>query len=84
MCKICCFILDGLEDLPEGTSFVHKMFEGKQPGLALPHCLFIVTSCPIGTPSLQPLVSTTVEITGFSHKSVDTYATKYNVSDTGR
>ena len=76
--KRCCFILDGWEDLPEGSSFIYKILEGKQPGVALPHCLFIVTSRPIGTPSLQPLISTTVEITGFSHESVVTYATCSN------
>ena len=75
--KRCCFILDGWEDLPEGSSFIHKVLEGKQPGVALPHCLFIVTSRPVATAFLQPLVSTTVEITGFSHKSVDTYASQY-------
>ena len=75
--KRCCFILDGWEDLPEGSSFIYKILEGKQPGVALPHCLFIVTSRPVATAFLQPLVSTTVEITGFSHESVDTYATQY-------
>ena len=75
-CKRCCFILDGWEDLPEGSSFVHNVLEGKRPSVALFYCLFIFTSRPIGTPSLRPLVSTTVEITGFSHESINTYATQ--------
>ena len=45
--------------------------------LAIPQCLFIVTSRPSATASLQPQVSTTVEITGFSQQNVDTYATQY-------
>ena len=75
--KGCCFILDGWEDLPEESSFINEVVEGKQPGVALPHCLFIVTSRPSATASLQPLVPTTIEITGFSHENVDTYATQY-------
>ena len=48
--KRCCFILDGWEDLPEGSSFIHKVLEGKQPRVAaLPHCLFIITSRPVAT-----------------------------------
>ena len=72
--KRCCFILDGWEDLPEGLSFIHKFVECK---LAIPQCLFIITSRPSATASLQPLIFTTVEITGFSHENVDTYATQY-------
>ena len=72
--KRCCFILDGWEDLPEGSSYINKLVEYK---LEIPHCLFIVTSRPSATASLQPLVPTTIEITGFSHENVDTYATQY-------
>ena len=68
----CCFILDGLEDLPE-RSFVHKVVGGKLP--EIPHCLFIVTSRPAATASILQ-VSTTVEITGFSNEGVNTYATQ--------
>ena len=78
--KGCCFILDGWEDLPEElqtSSFIHDLLKGSQPGLALPRCSFIVTSRPIASPSLQPLVTTIVEITGFSSESVDTYASQY-------
>ena len=77
--KGCCFILDGWEDLPEEmhTSFIRDLLKGSQPGLALPKCSFIVTSRPIASPSLQPLVTTIVEITGFSSESVDTYASQY-------
>ena len=78
--KGCCFILDGWEDLPEElqtSSFIHDLLKGSQPGLALPRCSFIVTTRPIATPSLQPLVTTIVEITGFSSESVDTYASQY-------
>ena len=72
--KRCCFILDGLEDLPEGSSFIDKLVENK---LEIPQCLFIVTSRPSATASIKPLVSTTVEITGFSDEKVDEYATQY-------
>ena len=78
--KGCCFILDGWEDLPEElhtSSFIHDLLKGSQPGLALPQCSFIVTTRPIDSPSLQPLVTTIVEITGFSSESVDTYASQY-------
>ena len=78
--KGCCFILDGWEDLPEElhtSSFIHDLLKGSQPGLALPRCSFIVTTRPIASPSLQPLVTTIVEITGFSSVSVDTYASQY-------
>ena len=72
--KRCCFILDGWEDLPEGSSYIDKLVEYK---LEIPHCLFIVTSRPSATASLQPLVPTMIEITGFSHENFDTYATQY-------
>ena len=80
--KGCCFILDGWEDLPEfeelhTSSIFHDLVKGSKPGSALPHCSFIVTTRPIVSPSLQPLVTTTVEITGFSSESVDTYASQY-------
>ena len=78
--KGCCFILDGWEDLSEElqtSSFIHDLLEGSQPGLALPQCSFIVTTRPIASPSLEPLVTTIVEITGFSSESVDTYASQY-------
>ena len=78
--KGCCFILDGWEDLPEElqtSSFIHDLLKGSRPGLALPKCSFIVTTRPIASPSLQPLVTTIVEITGFSSDSVDTYASQY-------
>ena len=77
--KGCCFILDGWEDLPEElhTSFIHDLLKGSKPGSALPHCSFIVTTRPVTSPSLQPLVTTIVEITGFSSESVDTYASQY-------
>ena len=78
--KRCCFILDGWEDLPEElhtSSFIHDLLKGSQPGLALPKCSFLVTTRPIASPSLQPLVTTIVEITGFSSESVDTYASQY-------
>ena len=78
--KGCCFILDGWEDLPEElhtSSFIHDLLKGSQPGLALPKCSYIVTTRPIASPSLQPLVTTIVEITGFSSESVDTYASQY-------
>ena len=78
--KGCCFILDGWEDLPEElhtSSFIPDLLEGSQLGLALPRCSYIVTTRPIASPSLQPLVSTIVEITGFSSESVDTYASQY-------
>ena len=78
--KGCCFILDGWEDLPEElqTSYVfNDLLKGSKPGSALPHCSFIVTTRPIASPSLQPLVTTIVEITGFSSESVDTYASQY-------
>ena len=77
--KGCCFILDGWEDLPEEmhtSSVIHDLLKGSQPGVALPHCSFIVTTRPIASPSLQPLITTTVEITGFSAESVDTYASQ--------
>ena len=78
--KGCCFILDGWADLPEElqtSSFIHDLLKGSKPGSALPHCSFIVTARPIVSPSLQPLVTTIVEITGFSSESVDTYASQY-------
>ena len=78
--KGCCFILDGWEDLPEEmhtSSFIHDLLKGSQPGLALPQCSFIVTTRPMASPSLQPLLTTIVEITGFSSVSVDTYASQY-------
>ena len=78
--KGCCFILDGWEDLPEEmqtSSFIHDLLKGSQPGLALPKCSFFVTTRPMASPSLQPLVTTIVEITGFSSESVDTYASQY-------
>ena len=78
--KGCCFILDGWEDLPEElhtSSVFHDLLKGNKPGSALPHCSFIVTTRPIVSPSLQPLVTTIVEITGFSSESVDTYASQY-------
>ena len=78
--KGCCFILDGWEDLPEKlqkSSIIHDLLKGSQPGLALPHCSFIATTRPIASLSLQPLVTTIVEITGFSSESVDTYASQY-------
>ena len=55
---------------------IHDLLKGSQPGVALPHCSFIVTTRPVASPSLQPLVTTTVEITGFSAESVDTYASQ--------
>ena len=61
--KGCCFILDGWEDLPEElhrSSVFHDLLKGSKPGLALPHCSFIATTRPIVSPSLQPLVTTTV------------------------
>ena len=78
--KGCCFILDGWEDLPEElhrSSVFHDLLKGSKPGSALPHCSFIITTRPIVSPSLQPLVTTIVEITGFSSESVDTYASQY-------
>ena len=57
--------------------FIHDLLKSSQPGLALPKCSFIVTTRPIASPSLQPLVTTIVEITGFSSESVDTYASQY-------
>ena len=78
--KGCCFILDGWEDLPEElqtSSIFHDLLKGSKPGSALPHCSFIATTRPIVSPSLQPLVTTIVEITGFSSESVDTYASQY-------
>ena len=78
--KGCCFILDGWEDLPEKlhtSSIIHDLLNGSQPRLALPRCSFIVTTRPIASPSLLPLVNTIVEITGFSSESVDTYASQY-------
>ena len=78
--KGCCFILDGWEDLPEElhtSSVFHDLLKGSKPGSALPHCSFIATTRPIVSPSLQPLVTTIVEITGFSSESVDTYASQY-------
>ena len=45
--------------------------------LEIPQCLFIITSRPSATASIKPLVSTTVEITGFSDEKVDEYATQY-------
>ena len=42
--KRCCFILDGWEDLPKESSFLHKFVECK---LAIPQCLFIITSRPM-------------------------------------
>ena len=78
--KGCCFVLDGWEDLPEEmhtSSVIHDLLKGSQPGVALPHCSFIVTTRPVASPSLQPLVTTTVEITGFSAESVDIYASQY-------
>ena len=78
--KGCCFILDGWEDLSEElqtSSLIHDLLEGSQLGLALPRCSYIVTTRPIASPSLEPLVTTIVEITGFSSESVDTYASQY-------
>ena len=77
--KGCCFILDGWEDLPEElhtSSFIRDLLKGSQPELALPRCSFIVTTRPIVSPSLQPLVTTIVKITGYSSESVDTYASQ--------
>ena len=74
------FILDGWEDLPSdlpAASFIREVLEGSQLGVALPHCSFLVTTRPIASFSLQPLVTKTLEITGFSAESVDVYATKY-------
>ena len=78
--KGCCFILDGWEDLPEKlqtSSIIHDLLKGSLLRLTLPECSFIVTSRPIASPSLQPLVTTIVEITGFSSESVNTYASQY-------
>ena len=78
--KGCCFIMDGWEDLPEGmqqSSFIRRIIHSQQPQLALPQCLFIVTCRPIASVSLKQLISTTVEISGFSAESVDAYATQY-------
>ena len=76
--KGCCFILDGWEDLPKGSklsSFIHGCLRGTFP--ALSHCSFVVTSRPIASETLQPLVTTTVEITKLSPESIYSYATQY-------
>ena len=59
------------------SSVFHDLLKGSKPGSALPHCSFIATTRPIVSPSLQPLVTAIVEITGFSSESVDTYASQY-------
>ena len=76
----CCFVMDSWEDLPERmqkSSLFRTIFEGKKAGVALPHCSFIVTSRPIASTFVKPLVTTTVEIAGFSAEGVDSYATQY-------
>ena len=76
--KGCCFILDGWEDLPKGSklsSFIHRCLKGTYE--ALSHCSFVVTSRPIASDTLQPLVTTTVEITKLSPESIHSYATQY-------
>ena len=76
--KGCCFILDGWEDLPKGSKlslFIHSCLRGTFP--ALSHCSFVVTSRPIASDTLKPLVTTTVEITKLSPKSIHSYATQY-------
>ena len=79
--KGCCFILDGWEDLPKGSklaSFIYRCLEDtNEVALRIPHCSFVVTSRPIASDPLQPLVTTTVEITKLSPESVHTYATQY-------
>ena len=78
--KGCCFVMDGWEDLPENmqdSSFIRRVLHSQKPQLALPHCLFLVTCRPIASASLKQLVTTTVEISGFSAGSVDAYATQY-------
>ena len=77
--KRCCFVLDGWEDLPDDASlYIHDLVNGSKPGIALPHCSFIVTSRPIASaPLKQSRGLTTVEITGFSSESVNLYATQF-------
>ena len=78
--KGCCFVMDGWEDLPEEmqkSSFIRRVLHSQQPQLALPRCVFLVTCRPIASASLKQLVTTTVEISGFSAESVDVYATQY-------
>ena len=78
------FILDGWEDLPfdlPAASFIHEVLESSQLGVALPYCSFIVTTRPIASVSLQPLVTKTLEVTGFSAESVNLYATKYLIQN---
>ena len=76
--KGCCFILDGWEDLPKGSKlspFIHSCLRGTFS--ALSHCSFVVTSRPIASDTLEPLVTATVEITKLSPESIHSYATQY-------
>ena len=77
--KRCCFLMDGWEDLPDDPSlYIRDLVNGSKPGIALPHCSFIVTSRPIASASLKwSRAFTTIEITGFSSESIDAYATQY-------
>ena len=77
--KRCCFLMDGWEDLPDNEPlYICDLVDGSKPGIALPHCSFIVTSRPIASASLKQFQGlTTVEITGFSAESVNKYATQY-------
>ena len=76
--KGCCFILDGWEDLPKGSklsSFFLSCLRGTFS--ALSHCSFVVTSRPIASDTLEPLVTATVEITKLSPEGMHSYATQY-------
>ena len=77
--KRCCFLMDGWEDLPDNEPlYIRDLVDGSKPGIALPHCSFIVTSRPIASASLKHSRGLiTVEITGFSSESVNEYATQY-------
>ena len=52
--KRCCFLMDSWEDLPDNEPlYIRDLVNGSKPGIALPHCSFIVTSRPIASASLK-------------------------------
>ena len=77
--KKCCFVMDSWEDLPDDVPpYISDLVYGSKLGIALPHCSFIITTRPIASAPLKySQAFTTVEITGFSSESIDTFATRY-------
>ena len=79
-CRDVLFILDGWDELPPNlrqNSIFHELIE---PDLLqnnpLHESAVIVTSRPIASGDLHPLVSSRVEILGFTHIEVDEYFTE--------